>query len=56
MARCQGAHTQGIMATIRGSLLILDQDLRVVQANDAFCSTFQVPMDRTIGRHCAAIH
>lgn len=40
----------GIVETIRGSLLILDGDLRVQLANDAFCSTFQLTRDAIAGR------
>src|SRR5580693_3886383 len=38
------AHTlaQGIVDTIRNPLLVLDQDLRVVSANRAFCQTFRM--------------
>src|ERR1700730_3740060 len=38
------AHTlaQGIVDTIRDPLLVLDQDLRVVSANRAFCQTFRM--------------
>ena len=39
-----GVHTlaQGIVDTIRDPLLVLDQDLRVVTANRAFCQTFRI--------------
>ena len=33
---------QGIVDTIRDPLLVLDQDLRVVTANRAFCQTFRM--------------
>ena len=33
---------QGIVDTIRYPLLVLDQDLRVVSANRAFCQTFRM--------------
>jgi chemotaxis protein methyltransferase CheR len=33
---------QGIVDTIRDPLLVLDQDLRVVSANRAFCQTFRM--------------
>ena len=33
---------QGIVDTIRNPLLVLDQDLRVVSANRAFCQTFRM--------------
>jgi two-component sensor histidine kinase len=33
---------QGIVDTIRNPLLVLDQDLRVVSANGAFCQTFRM--------------
>jgi PAS domain S-box-containing protein len=36
------ALAQGIVDTIRDPLLVLDQDLRVVTANRAFCQTFRM--------------
>jgi|SRR6478736_5651050 hypothetical protein len=33
---------QGIVDTIRDPLLVLDQHLRVVSANRAFCQTFRI--------------
>ena len=33
---------EGIVDTIRDPLLVLDQDLRVVTANQAFCQTFRM--------------
>ncbi len=46
------AHTlaMGIVETVRGSLLILDGDLRVQLANDAFFSTFHTTAEETNGR------
>ena len=35
---------QGIVDAIRDPLLVLDQDLRVVTANRAFCQTFRMTL------------
>ncbi len=40
-----------IVDTIRESLLLLDDDLRVVMANRSFCEAFGVPRDQLSGRH-----
>jgi len=39
---------QGVLGTVRGPLLVLDRELRVFSANDAFLSTFQVSPEETI--------
>ena len=47
------AHThlaEAVVATVREPLLVLDADLRVVLANRAFYSTFQVTPAATLGR------
>ena len=47
------AHThlaEAVVATVREPLLVLDADLRVVLANSAFYSTFQVTPDTTQGQ------
>ena len=47
------AHThlaEAVVATVREPLLVLDANLRVVLANSAFYSTFQVAPDATQGR------
>jgi two-component system CheB/CheR fusion protein len=41
---------QGVLGTVRGPLLVLDRELRVFSANDAFLSTFQVSPEETIHR------
>ncbi len=41
--------SDGIVATVRESLLVLDESLRVVQANATFCRTFGVSKEETIG-------
>ena len=41
---------EGIVATVRDSLLVLDGDLRVIQANPAFYRSFQLTMEQTAGR------
>ena len=38
-----------IVETVREPLLVLDGDLRVLSANDAFTDTFQVRSDETVG-------
>lgn len=42
--------SDGIVATVRESLLVLDEDLRIVQANAAFYRTFGVSKEKTIGQ------
>ncbi|MFA6506751.1 MAG: chemotaxis protein CheB [Treponemataceae bacterium] len=42
--------SEGIVATVREPLLVLDESLRVVSANRAFYTNFQVGADMTIGR------
>lgn len=39
-----------IVATMRHPVLVLDHDQSVTVANRAFCKTFQVSMDETLGR------
>jgi len=41
---------ESIVATVREPLVVLDKDLRVVLANRAFYTEFQVPKDDTEGR------
>jgi two-component system CheB/CheR fusion protein len=41
--------TQGILDTLRESLLILDKDLRVITANKSFYKTFKVTKPETVG-------
>lgn len=43
-------YTQSIVRTVREPLLVLDADLRVRTANDAFYRTFQVEPEATQGR------
>jgi two-component system CheB/CheR fusion protein len=40
-------YIQALMETIRGPFLILDSQLRVVEANPAFCLTFKVSSEAT---------
>jgi two-component sensor histidine kinase len=42
---------QGIVDTVPDPLLVLDQDLRVENVNRAFCQTFKVGRDETVGQH-----
>jgi len=44
-------HAQGIVDTVPDPLLVLDQNLYVESASRAFCETFKVARDETIGRH-----
>ncbi len=44
---------EGIVDTLREPLLILDGDLRVIEANRAFYRTFKVGADQTIGEKLA---
>ena len=44
------AVAEGVVASVRQPLLVLDSSLRVVSANDSFCRTFQVSASETIGR------
>lgn len=44
------ALAEGIVATVREPLLVLDAQLRVVQANRSFFQTFQVTPEATLGR------
>jgi two-component system CheB/CheR fusion protein len=41
---------EGIMETVRESLLVLDEDLRVVLANAAYYRTFGASQEETIGQ------
>ena len=40
-----------VLATVRGPLLVLDQELRVFSANDPFLKTFQVSSEETVHRY-----
>jgi two-component system CheB/CheR fusion protein len=44
-------YAENIINTIRESLLILNQDLRVVSANRSFYKTFRVTNENTVGKH-----
>jgi len=44
------ALAEGIVATAREALLVLDAALRVVVANRSFCRLFQVSPEQTVGR------
>jgi two-component system CheB/CheR fusion protein len=41
---------QGVVGTVRGPLLVLDQELRIFSANDTFLRTFQVSSEETVHR------
>ncbi|MDD5681587.1 MAG: PAS domain-containing protein, partial [Candidatus Omnitrophica bacterium] len=43
-------YANSIIATLRKSFLVLDKDLRVISANQAFYDTFKVTEKETIGR------
>ncbi|RJQ43349.1 MAG: PAS domain-containing protein [Nitrospiraceae bacterium] len=43
-------YTEGIVETIRGPLLILDVEMKVLSANKAFYQTFQVSKEETAGK------
>ncbi|MCX5800131.1 MAG: PAS domain S-box protein [Candidatus Eisenbacteria bacterium] len=43
-------YADGIIATLRESFLVLDKNLRVISANQAFYTTFKVAEKDTIGR------
>jgi PAS domain-containing protein len=49
MTRDVGAYADKFLAAINHPLLILDRKLRVVWANAAFYSTFQLTADETLG-------
>jgi two-component system, chemotaxis family, CheB/CheR fusion protein len=38
---------RAVLGTVRGPLLVLDHELRIFSANDAFLSTFQVSLEET---------
>ena len=40
-------YVRALMETIRGPILILDSKLRVVEANESFCSIFKVDKHET---------
>ncbi len=46
---------QGIVDTIRDPLVVLDQDLRVITANRAFCQTFRMTHQNIEGRPVYAL-
>jgi two-component system, chemotaxis family, CheB/CheR fusion protein len=43
-------YAEAIIRTIRTPLLVLDVDLKVMSANDAFYQTFEVTLDQCLGR------
>jgi two-component system CheB/CheR fusion protein len=45
------AYAEAIVETVRESLIILDQDLKIVSANRSFYHKFQVTPEETEGRH-----
>jgi two-component system CheB/CheR fusion protein len=47
--------SDGIVETVRESLLVLNEDLRVVQANPAFYRAFRVSKEQTIGNLLAEL-
>jgi two-component system CheB/CheR fusion protein len=52
LARAEEARrfAEGMVETVQHPLLVLDGELRVLRANDAFYSTFSARKDETIGR------
>ncbi len=54
-ARAAQHYAENIVDTMRESLLVLDEELRVVSANHSFYAFFQVPPDETVGRHIFAL-
>ena len=44
------AFFRGIIDTVREPLLVLDQEQRVVAANESFLSTFEVSLEQTVSR------
>ena len=43
-------YANNIIATLRESFLVLDKNLQVISANQAFYTTFEVAEKNTIGR------
>jgi len=50
LARAADYYSDGIIQTVRDPLVVLDQDLRVERANQAFYDIFKVKAEGTIGR------
>ena len=48
--RQERAFSEAIVNAVRQPLVVLDKDLNVQSANDAFCRTFSVDREKTI--HC----
>jgi PAS domain-containing protein len=55
MSRDVGAYADRFLAAISHPLLMLDRKLRVVWANAAFLSTFQVTIEETVGSTLATV-
>jgi two-component system CheB/CheR fusion protein len=55
IARNVGAYADRFLGAIGQPLLIIDRKLRVVWANAAFLSTFQVTMEETVGSTLATV-
>ncbi|HEY2987085.1 MAG TPA: CheR family methyltransferase, partial [Candidatus Binatia bacterium] len=43
-------YAENIVSTVRESLIVLSPELRIVSANRAFCETFKVAREETVGR------
>src|SRR5665213_2844324 len=43
-------YADAIIRTVRGPLLVLNKDLRIISANESFYTTFKVPPDDTENR------
>ena len=48
------AYSDSIINSIRQPLLVLDEELRIVSANDAFYRNFALAPEQAVGRHFAA--
>jgi two-component system CheB/CheR fusion protein len=46
----EGAYAQAIIETVREPLLVLDGELRVQVANQAFCDRFAISAERAVGQ------
>lgn len=55
MTRDAGAYAARFLSAIGHSLLIVDKNLRVIWANEAFLSTFQLSEEETVGSALASL-
>src|SRR5665213_1700594 len=54
-ARRSYSRPDRVIDAIRHALIVLDEKRRVVSANGAFCSTFAVTLEETVGQHLADV-